>query len=182
MTERSKLISSFTGDRPGMSEVSTRIPKGDIETANSLHNQIASFIDKSIQNALLIGEILDKNRTALGHGKFKAWFESNSFTFSLRHAKRYLYLYENKAQLEGTHVSLSMREAFKLLSESDRESNEEKEINPPKRNPADLYKEFKDGKNLTKADRSALKDWLSEKAESYKSKASEIEKEIRKLK
>lgn len=184
MSERNKLISSITGNRPGLTEVNpVQTIKSEIETVNSLHNQIAQYIDKSIQNALLIGEILDRSRKTLGHGKFKSWFESNNFVFSLRHAKRYLYLHDNRARLEGAKghsVSLSMREALNLLSESEKEEKEEKEVNP-KLNPVEIYRKWQTGIIISKDEKSALKEWLSDKAESLKLKAAEIEKDVRRL-
>lgn len=182
MNDRNKLIGNFLGDRPGSrSEVSANIPKGDIETINVLHRQIGTYIEKSIQNSLLIGEMLDKKRKELGYGKFKPWFEANNFEFSYRHAKRYLYIHDHRARLEGTRVSLSLREALQLLAESDKESkDEEREINP-KRKPEEIYKDFKEGKNLAKEEKQILRGWIQEKVNKLKTKAETLEKEIRKI-
>ncbi len=54
--------------------------------------------------------------------------------------------------------------------------------NNPTRKPDVLYLEYKNGKTLSKNDRVVLKEWLNQKAENLEVKASELRKEIKKLK
>jgi len=171
-------LKSLTGTRPGSSKIekenSLSVDRIAIRIIE-LHDSVIGGMRNVLQNSILIGEELSKKKQELGHGNWIPWIDSN-LPFSERSARNYLRLYENRDILNRQPIA-DLKSAIKFLSDS---SMDEKEINPS-RNPTVLYRDYKEGKNLTKNERVLLRDWLNEKAESFKSKASELEKEAKKL-
>ncbi|TGN20801.1 DUF3102 domain-containing protein [Leptospira idonii] len=172
-------LSSLTGSRPGASKVekdnSLSVDRSALRIIE-LHDSVIGGMRNVLQNSILIGEELSKKKQELGHGNWIPWIEGN-LPFSERSARNYIRLFENKEVLNRQPIA-DLKSAIKFLSDS---SGDEKEINPSK-NPTALYKEFREGKSLTKNERLLLREWLNDKAESLKSKASELEKEAKKLK
>ncbi|MCW7464023.1 MULTISPECIES: DUF3102 domain-containing protein [Leptospira] len=178
--ERSKLISSLTGKRPGEKEVlqlHTSIEDEDIQRINELHQSMLSNMSRAIQNAILIGEILTKKKSILSHGSFLPWLEGN-VPFTRATAANYMRMYEKREILNVKRV-LHLRDALKLLAEDSKSPKNEKVINRPIR---EIYKDFKSGKNLSKSDRDVVRGWLSGKVDSLKTKTKKLEDELKRLK
>ncbi|TGL23042.1 DUF3102 domain-containing protein [Leptospira yanagawae] len=178
--ERSKLISSLTGKRPGERDVfvvNEGIEDNDIQRIHELHQSLLSNMSRAIQNAILIGEILTKKKTTLPHGSFLPWIEGN-VPFTRATAANYMRMYEKREILNVKRV-LHLRDALRLLAEDSKSSKNEKVINRPVR---DIYKDFKSGKNLSKSEKEVVRGWLSGKVDSLKTKAKKLEEELKKLK
>ncbi|TGK77515.1 DUF3102 domain-containing protein [Leptospira noumeaensis] len=170
---------SLFGNRPGLrkDEAGAITKDRDIEKIQGLHESIGANLNNALQNAILIGEILNRKKKELSHGHFLPWIESN-LPFSRMTANKYMRLFENKDKLPNVNSGLHLTEALKILSDSEKD---EKEINP-KRKPEEVYRIYKEGGTLNKEERSILKSWISEKVEKLREKADTLEKEFRKIK
>ena len=67
----------------------------------------------SLDNAILIGEILDGIKSTLKHGNWLPWLEKYA-PFSERTAQNYVRLYDNRAILKSANVS-HLSDAYSLL-------------------------------------------------------------------
>lgn len=95
----------------------------NIERINTLHKEIESAFQKSLNNAIEIGQILTSVKKELPHGEFGNWIDANCF-FSARTARRYITLYTNRDKLTG---GSSIQEAYKILSAPKTDSPSEME-------------------------------------------------------
>ncbi|TGK87209.1 DUF3102 domain-containing protein [Leptospira bourretii] len=171
---------SLFGNRPGhrKDEISSITVKDrDIEKIQGLHESIGANLNNALQNAILIGEILNRKKKELSHGQFLPWIESN-LPFTRMTANKYMRLFENKEKLPNVNSGLHLTEALKILSGSEKD---EKEINP-KRKPEEMYKIYREGGSLNKEERVFLKTWISEKVGKLRQKADQLEKDIKKIK
>ncbi|TGM78610.1 DUF3102 domain-containing protein [Leptospira levettii] len=171
---------SIFGKRPGLTEKednSLSVTDKDIAEIQGLHKSIGANLNNALQNAILIGEILQKKKKELKHGEFIPWIEKN-LPFTRMTANKYLRLFENKHLLPNVNSGLHLTEALKILSGPE---TGEKEINPT-RSILEIYKDFQDGRTLTKTERTSLRSWLNKKAIHHKEKATEFEKQAKKLK
>ncbi|TGK45437.1 DUF3102 domain-containing protein [Leptospira bouyouniensis] len=175
MTRKASLF----GNRPGLRKEEGEIVlrDRDIEKIQGLHESIAANLNNALQNAILIGEILNRKKKELSHGQFLPWIESN-LPFSRMTANKYMRLYENKDKLPNVNSSLHLTEALKILSDS---SGKEKIVNTSKK-PQEIYKQFKSGGNLNRDDRTILKNWIIKKSENLRQKADELEKVAKTIK
>ncbi|EMJ90286.1 DUF3102 domain-containing protein [Leptospira meyeri] len=177
--ERTKLISSLGGKRPGEKDLQQGASQdldNDVVKINELHQSMISNMSRAIQSAIMIGEILVHKKQTLPHGAFLPWVEKNA-PFSRASAANYMRMYENRDLLNVKRV-LHLRDALKLLSEESTHANNEKVVN---KSAKDIYKDFRAGKNLTKTEKETVKTWLTVKVSSLKTKAKKIEEEIKKL-
>lgn len=170
---------SLFGNRPGFRDEKsvTSIKDQDVEKIEGLHVSIGANLNNALQNAILIGEILTRKKRELTHGTFIPWIEAN-LPFSRMTANKYMRLFESKHKLSNVNSGLHLTEALKLLTSN---AGEEKEINP-KRNTLLIYKDFREGKILSKNEKIALKNWIQTKANNLRKKLESLEKEIKKIK
>lgn len=170
---------SLFGNRPGLrpDEANLISKDRDIEKIQGLHESIGANLNNALQNAILIGEILNRKKKELSHGQFLPWIESN-LPFSRMTANKYMRLFENKEKLPNVNSGLHLTEALKILSDSEKD---EKEINP-KRKPEEMYRIYREGGSLNKEERTILKSWISEKVGKLRQKADELEKDVKKIK
>lgn len=80
----------------------------------SLHRQIESYLNCSLQKAVQIGDLLLNQKEKLNHGQFGKWIESE-LPFTDRTARNYIRLYKNRKQLKTENVS-DFKSAYKLLA------------------------------------------------------------------
>ena len=72
----------------------------------------------ALEHAMLCGDALTEAKTAVPHGEWAGWLESNT-AVSVRSAQRYMKLANSGVELEAkndTRVALSIRDAVKLLT------------------------------------------------------------------
>ena len=79
-----------------------------------LHKRIEVYLNKSLIDAIRIGELLTLKKSELKHGEYGKWTEEN-LPFSDRTARNYVNLYKNRKLLKTETVS-DLKGAYKLLS------------------------------------------------------------------
>ena len=80
-----------------------------------LHNSILDRLQRSLRDALEIGDLLQQQKAVLAHGEFTPWIE-NELPFTPRTARRYIALYEHRDKLQSQNVN-TLTEAYRLLQE-----------------------------------------------------------------
>lgn len=170
---------SLFGNRPGYknNEIKNIAFDKDIEKIQGLHESIGANLSNALQNAVLIGEILNKKKKDLPHGQFIPWIESN-LPFSRMTANKYMRLFENRDKLPNVNSSLHLTEALKILSDS---GKDEKVVSSAKK-PEEIYRIYKEGGSLNKEEKHLLKNWIIDKSDSLRRKAEELEKVAKSLK
>jgi hypothetical protein len=78
---------------------------------NDLHSAIEQHLRTSLAKALKIGSLLSDAKAELPHGSYTNWI-NDTVSFSVRTARRYVKLHDNRKQLTETD---SIGEAYKLL-------------------------------------------------------------------
>ena len=78
-----------------------------------LHEQVQANLDKTLNDAIRIGELLNLKKQELGHGNFGNWIK-RSLPFTDRTARNYIKIYSNKNELKMESVS-DLSSAYKLL-------------------------------------------------------------------
>jgi len=81
-----------------------------------LHHELKQLIVKSLQNAILIGELLTEQKVSLGHGEWTPWVKEN-LPFNPRHAQKYMQIYAHREALKAPSMAhLSMNEAIGFIN------------------------------------------------------------------
>jgi len=65
---------------------------GPVAEIADLHREIVGHLEKAVQKAMRIGELLTVQKAAIEHGQFVQWIEQNC-PFSLRTAQRYMRIH-----------------------------------------------------------------------------------------
>jgi hypothetical protein len=95
-----------------------------------LHGEIADAARVSLEKAMRIGELLEEEKTRLGHGAWLPWVQKH-LPFTERTARNYMRIYENRERLKSETVS-DLTQAYRLLAEpAESEAMEVDERNPP---------------------------------------------------
>jgi hypothetical protein len=81
-----------------------------------LHEQVQTNLNKTLNDAIRIGELLTLKKQELGHGNFGNWIKS-SLPFTDRTARNYIKVYSNQNELKMESVS-DLKGAYKLLKAS----------------------------------------------------------------
>ena len=81
-----------------------------------LHEQVQANLDKTLNDAIRIGELLNLKKQELGHGNFGNWIK-RSLPFTDRTARNYIKVYSNQNELKMESVS-DLNGAYKLLKTS----------------------------------------------------------------
>lgn len=68
------------------------------EDMNALHEKICRSGASFLEDAIRLGEMLTRQKKALGHGNFLPWIKSN-LAFSEATAKRYMAIFRRKDQI-----------------------------------------------------------------------------------
>jgi hypothetical protein len=87
---------------------------GVTEEIKTLHYQILDNCKTTLDKAIRIGELLQQQKEALGHGRFLPWVKEN-LPFSRQTAASYIRLYQHRDNL-NVNQSLHLTDAKKLLS------------------------------------------------------------------
>lgn len=96
------------------------------EHITELHYKAKSNLSSAIDAAIEVGEELQKAKTALQHGAYLPWIESN-LPFDERTAQRYVKMYLNNSELKKLQPS-SLSEAYGILTEPKEEPEEDVKI------------------------------------------------------
>ena len=78
-----------------------------------LHEQVQVNLDKTLNDAIRIGELLNLKKQELGHGNFGNWIK-RSLPFTDRTARNYMKVYSKQNELKMESVS-DLQGAYKLL-------------------------------------------------------------------
>jgi len=70
---------------------------------NRLHREIIAAARQTLDNAILIGELLSREHERLQHGEWLPWVTSN-LTFTERTARNYIRCFENRLRLKSENV------------------------------------------------------------------------------
>lgn len=79
-----------------------------------LHGEIAAAYGMSLDRAIRIGQRLTQQKESLGHGKFLPWVHDH-LPFDERTARRYMQLWEHRAELKSDSVS-DLTTAYRLTA------------------------------------------------------------------
>jgi len=85
-----------------------------------LHGEIESSLNRSVERAIRIGELLLAEKQRLGHGKFLPWIKS-SLPFTERTAQKYMQVYSGQADLKCESGSY-LTDAYRLTAPKARPS------------------------------------------------------------
>jgi|TARA_B100000959_G_C14885315_1_gene584334 hypothetical protein len=94
-----------------------------------LHKRIEVYLNKSLKDAIRIGELLTLKKSELKHGEYGEWIVDN-LPFTDRTARNYVKLYSNRKLLKTETVS-DLKGAYKLLSGKYIDPSEHKEPHQP---------------------------------------------------
>jgi modification methylase len=84
-----------------------------VQKVTRLHKQIMQACKQSLDQSIQIGEILWKQKEALGHGNWLPWVEKY-LPFSSRTATNYINLYDHREEIKSERIS-DLQTAYKLL-------------------------------------------------------------------
>lgn len=94
--------------------ISNELEKSVIEEITSLHHDIKSMIETTLQKGIRLGELLKAVKDGLPHGEFIPWIEKNC-PFKQRAAQNYMRVFERREELKRQSVA-DLASAYKLLT------------------------------------------------------------------
>lgn len=94
--------------------MSTSITDQSVAEIRNLHLALAGFVQKSVDTAIRIGELLTAQKCAVGHGGWQRWISEN-LPFSERTARNYMRLYEQRDRVKTANVA-DLSVAYNLLA------------------------------------------------------------------
>lgn len=90
-------------------------PKSPVAEIVRLHGEIVDSLRRSLDKAILIGELLTAQKKELKHGEFGPWIADN-LPFTDRSARNYMRLFRQRARLKTENVS-DLAAAYKALAD-----------------------------------------------------------------
>lgn len=87
------------------------ISKTKITEITTLHDEIAAAMNRSVQSAIRIGEILTEAKGGLKHGEWLPWIKEH-LPFSDQTARNYMRLHEHKDKFKTV---LSLKDAYQMM-------------------------------------------------------------------
>lgn len=90
-----------------------------------LHNDIGSMMQKSLENAIRLGELLTLQKEELAHGQFIIWVEAY-LPFDQRTAQRYMRLFAYREEIKSDSVSY-LQEAYNRVEQLEYKARQEKQ-------------------------------------------------------
>ena len=170
-TKEEAILDGQNAPRPGQDE-GLQVSAQDPIAAKilELHEGIFLKLKRSVGDALLIGELLEKKKREVKHGNFQNWIRDNLPGFTDRTARNYQRLYEHRHEIQerlGEMAGIS--DAYKLLSAPD-------QAEPDPESPSFLLREFRaNGKrSLNKAQREVLRQYLETAIDRLANKRKEL--------
>ncbi len=170
-TKEEAVLGGLTAARPGQDE-GLQVSAQDPIAAQilELHEGIFIKLQRSVRDALLIGELLEKKKREVKHGNFQNWIRDNLPGFTDRTARNYQRLYEHRHEIkERLGETASISDAYKLLNAPD-------QTEPDPESPSFLLREYlaNGKKSLSKEQRSNLKDYLQATIEKLSKKRRDL--------
>jgi hypothetical protein len=104
-----KTTITTAGKLPVISETAS------VKEIKKLHGTIIHAAKMSLESAIRIGELLEKIRAKIPHGKWESWAEKN-LPFDVRTARNYCRCFEERDRLKTETVS-DLTAAYKFLAE-----------------------------------------------------------------
>jgi Protein of unknown function (DUF3102) len=95
-----------------------------IAEIKKLHSELQGLATGAFDRVIRIGELLLSVKSALGHGRWLLWLESN-VSFSERTAQNYMRVFQNQARLKSANIADLARAYLEL--EVDKSSDQLKE-------------------------------------------------------
>lgn len=95
------------------------LDRRDIDEIKQLHERLQKLARTALDDALAIGEKLNRIKSTIPHGNWKTWVSDN-LPFSIRKAQMYMALDKNRDHLKNANISF-LQEAQRLLPRKTRQ-------------------------------------------------------------
>lgn len=177
-SKKDALKQRYHGYAPSEPGAGLTVVKSDVLRVDDLateiereHTIVLGNLNNALRSALRIGELLNKAKAEIGHGKFTAWITEN-LPFTERTARNYMRIANRKEEIAAAGVT-ELSAVYQMIADS-RNTSDEPRSESSGRTVGALLRKYRAKERLTAKERAELKTHLAQRVKRLQSEAAEL--------
>lgn len=177
-SKKDALKQRYHGYAPSEPGAGLTVVKSDVLRVDDLateiereHTIVLGNLNNALRSALRIGELLNKAKAEIGHGKFTAWITEN-LPFTERTARNYMRIANRKDEIAAAGVT-ELSAVYQMIADN-RNGLEEGRSESSRRAPGGLLRKYRAKERLTAKERAELKAQLVQRIKRLQSQVTEL--------